>query len=56
MSTPRPDNAPINPLAGFTQDQLIDMWAAHRNDLDSVMAANEIVKRLYLERKAKEQQ
>jgi hypothetical protein len=53
MPNPNPDPPPVNILAERTQDELLDMWAANRNNLTGLMAAEEIVRRIFLERKMK---
>lgn len=44
------DNTPISPVTELTTDQLLDAWASHRNDTYGVMAAEEIMRRLWAER------
>ena len=44
------DNTPIHPVEELTPDELLDAWASHRNDTYGVMAAEEIMRRLYATR------
>lgn len=55
MSEPYHDPPPVNILAERSQDDLLDLWAANRNNLSGLLAADEVMRRLYAERKLKEQ-
>ena len=44
------DNTPVIPVAELTTAQLLHGWADHRNDTYRVMAAEEVVRRLWAER------
>ena len=48
---PDHDPPPVNVLANRTEDELLAIWAANRNNLNGLMAAEEIVRRIFLERK-----
>jgi hypothetical protein len=41
--------APV-PVTLLSQDELIDLWSEHRNDILGFMAAEEVVRRLAAER------
>jgi hypothetical protein len=45
------DNTPIVPVEHLTQDELLDAWATNRNNTYGVMAAEEVMKRLTIERR-----
>ena len=55
MSDPYRDPPPVNILADRSQDDLLDIWMANRNNLSGLLAADEVMRRLFAERKAKEQ-
>lgn len=55
MPEPYYDLPPVNILAERTQDELLDLWAANRNNLSGLLAADEVMRRFYAERKAKGQ-
>jgi hypothetical protein len=44
------DNTPVIPVGELTPDELLDAWASHRNDTYGIMAAEEIMRRLYATR------
>ena len=46
MST-GPDKPHYVPVRELAADELFEAWTGHRNDLYGVMAAEEIVKRIY---------
>lgn len=55
MPEPYYDLPTVNLLAERTQNELLDLWAANRNNLSGLLAADEVMRRLYAERKTKGQ-
>ena len=46
------DSSPAIPVEQLSIEELLDVWAAHRNDIQSLMAAEEVMRRLMAQRKA----
>jgi hypothetical protein len=44
------DNTPVVPVTELSSDALLDTWASHRNDFYGIMAAEEVLRRLYAHR------
>lgn len=55
MPDPYHDPPPVNILADRSQDDLLDIWAANRNNLSGLLAADEVMRRLYAERRVKKE-
>lgn len=43
-------DTPTVPVESLTINELLDVWAAHRNDILSLMAAEEVMRRLIKQR------
>lgn len=51
----KPDSSLTVPVEQLSIEELLNVWSNHRNDLLSVMAANEVMKRLIIERNSQGQ-
>ena len=46
------NSSPAVPVEQLSIEELLDVWAAHRNDILSLMASEEVMKRLMAQRQA----